>query len=195
MEIFERAMDGEIGSILILGMIGLFLMRFILKLLKFVIVQFPAIAGGLFFGLAFAAGDGVDLDFILDNPDQWEVLIPYFVPALAVAFVIWNVILSIIKAVLRSIFKSSKDTEVGKQTSQRAKQQKARQRSQATEGKAVTASKKSAMQTHKRHMDEYESRNKRIHEHELSHRDKNLNSSIVQRQRKLKQTVTRRVGA
>ena len=189
MELFEQAADGEFSAIVILLIVGLFVLRFLLKLL---IVQFPALAGGLFFGILFAAEDGVDLHTVLENPQYWNQLLPYIVPALAVGFVIWNVVLSILKAVFRSVFKSSpKPTQ---QAPQRSKRSSRKPREwDDKEDEIVTASEISAMKTRKRHMDEYESRKERIHQHELSHQDKEANQRIVLRRRGANKTVTRRI--
>lgn len=194
MEIFERAAQGDFGSIVILVIAGLFLLRFILKLLKFVIVQFPALAGGLFFGLIFAGEDGIDVGYALENPILWEQLVPYVLPALAVGFIIWNVVLSILKAVFRSMFKSGSAvaTETRQSVSQ-TNRRKERARARDDDG-VVSASEASAMKTRKRHMDEYETRNNRIKQHEMSHRDKNKNEPMIQRRIKANKTVTRRIN-
>jgi hypothetical protein len=203
MEIFENAANGEIGAIVILVIAGLILMRFLVVILKFAFVQFPALFFGFIFGWVAAEEDGIYLDQIIEEPHRWTELIPYFLPSFAIAFVVWNIVLAILKAVFRSIFGKAREAAENasqvaeyeavatKQREQRKARLAARRAGQEPD-EIVTATEISAKQTRERHMKDYQARQARLQRHESAHTDKGTNQAMVQRQRKVGATVVRR---
>ncbi len=214
-EIFGNAANGDIGAIVILVIAGLFLIRFLFALLKFVFKQFPALFFGTVAGIAMAEEDGVFVDEVFAQPDRLPELLPYLLPALAVAFVIWNVILFILRTIFRSIFGQVKTAmadqhnvtrrtdAAGRKTGTRqagatethnvtrsGAQRQRKPHKTHVENEVVTASERGAKRQREKLMQAYEKRNQRMRDYDAAHGGDH-NQPMVIRRHKPGATVVR----